>query len=74
VKLVGCLKTVKKYVPRNQELDPKVDHIVRVFRAYEIATTSATIRGRWEKAGFGFIKRNDTYDLWVNEDKIRRSL
>jgi hypothetical protein len=24
------------------------------------------------KAGFGFIRRNDTYYLWANEDKIRR--
>jgi hypothetical protein len=73
VMLFGRLKSAKKYLPRYQELDPHVDHIIRVFLAYEIATTSTTIRGSWERVGFWFIKRNDTYYLWVNEDKIRGS-
>jgi hypothetical protein len=65
--------SAKKYLPRHQELDPQVDHIIRVFRACEIAATYMTIKVSWEKAGFVFVRRNDTYYLWVNEDKIRRS-
>jgi hypothetical protein len=44
VMLFGCLKSAKQYLPRNQDLDPQVGHTMRVFRTYEIATTSTTIR------------------------------
>jgi hypothetical protein len=33
VMLFGRLKTAKKYIPRNQELDPQVDHTICIFRA-----------------------------------------
>jgi hypothetical protein len=70
--LFGRLKSAKQYLPRNQELDPQVDHTTRVCRAYEIATICRAIRESSEKAGFAFVKRHDTYDLWINEDKIPR--
>jgi hypothetical protein len=54
-------KSAKKYLPCNQELDPHVDQTIRVFRACEIAITSTTSRGSWNKAGFGFVRRNDIY-------------
>jgi hypothetical protein len=72
VLLFGRLKLAKKHLSRNDDLDPQVDHAMRVFRAYEIATTSTTVRSSWEKAGFGFVKRDGTYYLWVDEGKIRR--
>jgi hypothetical protein len=68
VVLYGDLKSVKKYLPRSQEMNPQADHTIRVFRAYEIATT----RGSWEKSGFGFVRRNDTDYLWANKNKISR--
>jgi hypothetical protein len=39
------LKPAKKYLPRNQELDPQVDQTISIFRAYQIAAISTTIRG-----------------------------
>jgi hypothetical protein len=30
---------------------------------------STTVRGSWQKTGFGFIQRDDTYYLWVDEPK-----
>jgi hypothetical protein len=26
-----------------------------------------------EKTGFGFVRRNDTYYVWINENTIRKS-
>jgi hypothetical protein len=71
--LFGRLKSAKKYLPRNQELDAQIDQTIGVFRPYEIATTSPTIRGSWGKAGFGLVRRNDTCYLWAHEDNIWRS-
>jgi hypothetical protein len=71
--LFGRLKSAKQYLPRNQELRPRVDHTKRVFCACEITITNTTIRGSWEKAGFEFVRRNDTRYLWVKEDRIHNS-
>jgi hypothetical protein len=46
---------------------------MRIFRAYEIAATSTTIRSSWERAGFGFHRRDRALYLWVNEQKIRNA-
>jgi hypothetical protein len=73
VTLLGHFKSARKDLPPNQELDPQVDHHIRVFFADKIATTSMTRRGQWEKAGFGSVRRNDTCYLWVKENKIRSS-
>jgi hypothetical protein len=43
-----------------------------VFLVSGQATTRTTVRGSWEKAGFGFEERDGTYYLWVDEAKIRR--
>jgi hypothetical protein len=69
--LFGCLKSAKKYLPRDDSQDPQVDHAMGIFRVHEIATTSSTVRGSWEKASFGFVKKDGTYYLWANEGKIR---
>jgi hypothetical protein len=73
VMLFGRLKSAKKCLRCHQELDPQIHYIIRVFRAYDIATTSTTIRGLWEKPSFGFMRRNNAYCLWVDENKIQRS-
>jgi hypothetical protein len=53
VMLFGRLKSTKKYLPRNPELDPQLDHAIRACRAYEIATTSMTIRDHGQKSALG---------------------
>jgi hypothetical protein len=73
VPLFCRLKSAKRYFTRDDSLDPHVDHTFRVFRAYEIATTSTTVRSSWEKAGFGSVRRDGTDYLWVDEGRIRAS-
>jgi hypothetical protein len=41
------------------------------FRAYELATTSLSIRSSGEKAGFGFQRRDETTYLFVHEGKTQ---
>jgi hypothetical protein len=67
------LKAAEKYIPR-ADADPRdTDHLVRIFKAYELVTTSTTIRASWKKAGFEYCKLNDTFQLLVNDGKIRNS-
>jgi hypothetical protein len=54
---------VRKYLAQDPNLSPQVDHVRGVFRAYEQATTSTTVRGSWKKADFGFITRSGTQYL-----------
>jgi hypothetical protein len=49
-----------------------VDHVLRVFRAYERATASTTIRTSWLKTGFNYETRDAATYLIVNETKIRQ--
>jgi hypothetical protein len=49
VLLSGRLKSAKKYFARDDDLDPHMNHTFRVFRAYEIATMSTTVRSPWAK-------------------------
>jgi hypothetical protein len=63
VLLFICLTSAKKYRPRDDNEDPQVDDAMCVFHAYEIAIMSSTVRGSWEKAGLGFVKRDGPYYL-----------
>jgi hypothetical protein len=65
-------KPRKKHLLLDTDVSPQLDHVMRVFRAYEQATTSSTVRGSWEKACFVFTQRSGTYYLWVDEAKIRK--
>jgi hypothetical protein len=38
-----------------------------------LVTTSTTVRASWEKAGFEYCKLDDTFQLLVNDGKIRDS-
>jgi hypothetical protein len=44
VLLFGRLKSATKYLPRDDNQDPQVDHAMRIFRVYEITTMSSTVR------------------------------
>jgi hypothetical protein len=54
-------------IPRDLTWSSVVDRVLRIFRAYEQATTSTTVQSFWQKAGFGFIQRDETYYIWVDE-------
>jgi hypothetical protein len=44
-----------------------------LFRAYERATTSTSVRMSWDRTGFDFERRDDTTYLAINEAKMRQS-
>jgi hypothetical protein len=73
VLLFGRLKSTKKYLARDGNLNSHMDHAFRAYRAYEIATTSPAVRSSWEKASLGSVKCDGTYHLWVDEGRIRAS-
>jgi hypothetical protein len=64
------LKVFNKYFPKDDNEDREIDHILRVFRAYQGVTTSMMIRASWEKAGFGYHQRDGTFYLSVDEGRI----
>jgi hypothetical protein len=65
------LKVFKKYLPKDDNEDREIDHILRIFRAYEEVATSMIIRASWEKASFSCHQRDGTFDLAVDEGRIR---
>jgi hypothetical protein len=71
--LFGRLKVAKKYIPRADADPTGTDHLARVFKAYELVTTSRTVRASWKKAGFEYYKLDDTFQLFVHDGKIRDS-
>jgi hypothetical protein len=73
VLLFGLVKRFKKYQIRDATLPIHVDHILRLFRAYEAAMASTTIRAAWRQTGFEYEKRNMTTYLSMNEGQIRES-
>jgi hypothetical protein len=73
VLLFGVLKRAKKYQRRDDTLRKDVDHVLRLFRAYEQATPSTTIRASWQRTGFEYEKRNGATYLIVDEARIRQS-
>jgi hypothetical protein len=73
VLLFAQLKSAKKYIPRNDGAPPGIDHLVRIFKAYETVTTSTTVRNSWAKAGFEHCQRDGVSYLVINDGKIRDS-
>jgi hypothetical protein len=71
VLLFGALTGAKKYQRRDDSLASNIDHVLRLFRAYEIAPTSTTIKSSWARTGFGYQARNITLYLVVKEDRIK---
>jgi hypothetical protein len=72
VLLFGISKKAKKYQRRNDTLRREVDHVLRLFRPYEQATASTTIRASWLKTGFDYETRDAATYLIVNGTKIRQ--
>jgi hypothetical protein len=64
--LFGRLKAAKKYIPRADADPTETDHLVRIFKAYELVTTNTTVRASWKKSGFEYCKRDDTFQLFLN--------
>jgi hypothetical protein len=46
------------------------DHLTRIFKAYELITTSTTVKTSWKKAGFEYCKLDDTFQLLINDGEI----
>jgi hypothetical protein len=69
--VVWAIKNRQKIYPKNDTDTAGIDHVVRIFKAYELVTTRATVRASWAKAGFEYCKRDDRYYLLVNDEKIR---
>jgi hypothetical protein len=55
---------------RDPTVSLQLDHLVCVFRAYEQASISSTVRGSWENTGLDFIRRDGTCCLCVDKPKI----
>jgi hypothetical protein len=73
VLLLGLLKRSKKFQMRDNGLDAHMDHILRLFRAYETVTASTTTSVAGRKAGFEYGNRSTTTHLRVNKRQIRES-
>jgi hypothetical protein len=58
VLLFRILKKAKKYPRRDDTARREVDHVLRLFRAYEQATSSVTIKASWLKTGFDYETRD----------------
>jgi hypothetical protein len=71
--LFGRVKPVKKCIPRADADPTDTNHLVEIFKACELVTTSTTVRASWKKAGFEDCKLDDIFQLLVNDGKIRDS-
>jgi hypothetical protein len=67
------LKAAKKYISRADADPTDTDHLVRIFKAYEMVTTNTTVGASRKKAGFEYCKLDDTFQLIVNDGKSRDS-
>jgi hypothetical protein len=65
------LKVFKKYLTKYDNEDREIDHILRIFPAYEGVTTSMMIRASWKKAGFSYHRREGIFYITLDERKIR---
>jgi hypothetical protein len=75
VLLFGLVKRWKNYQICDDTLPIHVDHILRLFRAHEVAMASTTIRAAWRQTGFEYENRDrsmTTY-LSISERQIRES-
>ena len=71
--LFGVLKVHKKSIQKNDEISPKIDHLYRIFHAYELSTCSTTIRSSFSRAGFEYYQKNGKNYLRLNRQKIENS-
>lgn len=71
--LFGVLKVRKKSIQKNDSISPKIDHLFRIFQAYEQSTCSVTICSSFVKAGFDYFSKVDINYLRLNREKIENS-
>jgi hypothetical protein len=69
--LFGVLKRVQNNQRRDDELRAQGDHVLRLFRIYEQATTRMIGRVFWVKTGFQYEEMDSARYLTVNEAVIR---
>jgi hypothetical protein len=69
--LFGRLKLAKKHLVRDLEESAQLDHVIRVFKAYELATTSMTIRASFQHTGFDYEQRDGIWYLILNDQRLR---
>jgi hypothetical protein len=69
--LFGVLKRAKNNQRRDDELPAQGDHVLRLFRIYEQATTSMTVRVLWVKTGFQYEEMDNARYPTVNKAVIR---
>jgi hypothetical protein len=69
----SALSSDPKNIKYDDTLPIRVDHILRLFRAYEGAMASITIRAAWRQTGFEYGNRNMIMYLSINEGQIRES-
>jgi hypothetical protein len=73
VLLFGILKRAKKYQRRDEIPRREVDHVLRLFRAYDQATVSMTIRASWGQTRFEYERCAGATYVIVHEAKTRRT-
>ena len=71
--LFGVLKIHKKHIPKDETISPKIDHLLRIFKAYEMSTCSCTVRSSFEKAGFKYFQKNGKNFMKFDRSKIENS-
>jgi hypothetical protein len=69
--IIRPCQAIQKYQITDNTVPRHVDHILRLFRAYEAAMASTTIRAAWRQTGFEYENRNTTTYGSINEGQIR---
>jgi hypothetical protein len=69
--IFSVLKTAKRQVAIDTEIDEVCDHIRRVFMAYERSTTSETVRAAWRRTGFDYVPSGEKWRLHVNLENLQ---
>jgi hypothetical protein len=68
--IIRGFEEIQKYLPRDENEDRELNHILRIFGTSEAVTTCTTVRACWKKADFTYQRRDGTFYLVVHEGKI----
>jgi hypothetical protein len=70
----GVFKQTKRRLNKDESIHVTEDHARRMFRAFEAAGASETVRGSFRHAGFNYSKHPEGYyTLVFDEHKVRTS-
>ena len=67
----SLIKEKKRHALKDDDENPLIDHIRRIFKGYEESTTSENVRAAFTHTGFNQIEIDGVKYLQVDEDKIR---